>query len=93
MRPTIGIIQMVSQILPIRRYKAFDPDATFAMGKAYDKAIGAIYPDAESQFVVRELIAKRIIGIAQKGLVERDQLCTSAAQTTILFGISASGRA
>ena len=52
-----------------------------------------IHPHAESQFVVRELIAKRIIQIAQKGVVDRDQLCTSAAQTTILFGISALARA
>jgi hypothetical protein len=81
---------MVAQILPfIRRSSVFAPDVTLAMGEAYDKAIGTIHPDAESQFVVRELIAKRIIQIAQKGVVDRDQLCTSAAQTTILFGISA----
>ena len=54
----------MAQILPIRRYKAFDPDATWAMGEAYDKAIGTIYPDAETRFVVRELIAKRIIRMA-----------------------------
>ena len=84
----------MAQILPfVRRRNAFDPDATWAMGEAYDKAIGTIHPDAEPEFVVRELIAKRIIGIAQKGSVDRDQLCTSAAQTTILFGISALGRA
>jgi len=82
----------MAQILPIRRYKAFDPDATWAMGEAYDKAIGTIHPASESEFVVRELIAKRIIGIAQKGVVERGHLCTSAAQTTILFGISALDR-
>jgi len=79
----------MAQILPIRRYKAFDPDAIWAMGEAYDKAIGTIYPDAETRFVVRELIARRIIRMAQKGVVDRDQLCTSAAQTTILFGVSA----
>jgi hypothetical protein len=84
----------MAQILPfIRRSSVFTPDVTLAMGDAYDRAIGTLQPDAESQFVVRELIAKRIIGIAQKGVVERDQLCTSAAQTTILFGISALGRA
>jgi hypothetical protein len=84
----------MAQILPfIRRTIAFAPDVTLAMGKAYDKAIGTIYPDAKSQFVVRELIAKRIILMAQKGVVDRDQLCTSAAQTTILFGVSALDRA
>src|SRR5690349_10162304 len=91
-RPTIGSTPM-AQILPFRRCTAFDPDATLAMGEAYDKAIGTIHPDAESQFVVRELIAKRIIQIAHKGVVDRGQLCTSAAQTTILFGISALARA
>ena len=81
---------LMAQILPfVRRCKVFGPDATLAMGEAYDKAIGTIYPDAESRFVVRELIAKRIIRMAQKGVVDRDQLCTSAAQTTILFGVSA----
>ena len=85
---------MVAQILPfIRRSNVFAPDATLAMGEAYDKAIGTIYPAVELQFVVRELIAKRIILMAHKGVVDRDQLCASAAQTTILFGISALGRA
>jgi hypothetical protein len=84
----------MAQILPfVRRWNVFHPDATSAMGEAYDKAVGTIHPDAESQFVVRELIAKRIIRMAQKGVVDRDQLCTSAAQTTILFGVSALDRA
>ena len=81
---------MVAQILPfIRRSSAFAPDVTLAMGEAYDKAIGTLYPDAKSQFVVREMIAKRIIRMAHKGVVDRDQLCASAAQTTILFGVAA----
>jgi len=84
----------VGQVLPfIRRSNVFAPDVTSAMGEAYDKAMGTIYPDAESQSVVRELIAKRIVRMAQKGVVDRDQLCTSAAQTTILFGVSALDRA
>ncbi len=85
---------MVAQILPfIRRSRVFVPDVTVAMGEAYDRAIGTIHPDAESRFVVRELIAKRIIQMAQKGIIDRDQLCASAAQTTILFGVSALDRA
>ena len=55
----------MAQILPIRRYKAFDPDATWTMGAAYEKAINTVHPDAEPQFVIRELIAKRIIQMAQ----------------------------
>jgi hypothetical protein len=47
---------LMAQILPfVRRCKIFGPDATLAMGEAYDKAIGTIHPNAESQFVVREL--------------------------------------
>jgi hypothetical protein len=87
------MIQMVAQILPfIRRSSVFAPEVTLAMGEAYDRAMGTI-PDVESQFVVRELIAKRVIQMAQKGIVDRDQLCASAAQTTILFGVSALDRA
>jgi hypothetical protein len=84
----------MAQILPfVRCCIVFSPDATLAMGQAFDKAIGTIHPDAKSQFVARELIAKRIIRMAQKGVVDRDQLCTLAAQTTILFGVSALDRA
>src|SRR5262249_20201758 len=73
--PTIGAALM-AQILPfVRRRNVFDPDATLAMGDAYDKAIATIQTDAQSQFVVRELIAKRIIRMAQKGVIDRRQLC------------------
>src|SRR5215469_10278354 len=90
--PAIGATPM-AQILPfVSRCNVFNPDATLAMGEAYDRAIST-NPDAESQFVVRELIAKRIVRMALKGVVDRDQLCTSAAQTTILFGVSALDRA
>ncbi len=85
---------MVAQILPfIRRSSIFAPEVTLAMGEAYDRAMGTLHPDVESQLVVRELIAKRIIHMAQKGIVARGQLCASAAQTTILFGVSTLDRA
>jgi hypothetical protein len=88
------MIQVVAQILPfIRRSSVFAPDVTLAMGDAYDRAIGTIRSDVKSQFVVQELIAKRILQMAHKGVVDRDQLCASAAQTTILFGVSALNRA
>jgi hypothetical protein len=64
----------MAEILPFpRRYNVFDPDATLAMGEAYDRAIAA-NADVQSQFVVRELIAKRIIRKARKGVFDRDQL-------------------
>ena len=82
----------MAQILPfVRRCNVFDPDATLVMGEAFDKAMATITAGAQSQFIVRELIAKRIIRMAQ-GAVDRGQLRTSAAQTTILFGVSALDR-
>lgn len=69
----------MAQILPFAlRRSVFDPDATLSMGKAYDKAIATIHPSAETQFVVRELIAKRIIRRAKRGAFNCDQLCKSA---------------
>ena len=39
----------MAQILPfVRRRNVFDPDATLAMGDAYDKAIATIETDARS---------------------------------------------
>ena len=43
----------------------------------YD-AIATIPTEAQSQFVVRGLIARRIIRMAQKGMLDRDQLCVWA---------------
>jgi len=69
----------MAQILRfIRRCNVFEPDVTLAMGDAYDKAMATISTEAQSQFVVRELIARRIIRMAQKGVVDRDQLCVWA---------------
>ena len=69
----------MAQILPfIRRCNVFEPDVTLAMGDAYDKAMATISTEAQSQFVVRELIARRIIRMAQKGVVDRDQFCVWA---------------
>jgi hypothetical protein len=71
----------MAQILPFtRRRDVFEPAATAAMGQAYDEAFATIDPTAEPQFVVRELIAKRIL---RTSLLGRDQLYKSA-----LSGIS-----
>jgi len=91
--------------MPIRPFlsgQAFEPEAIRIMSLALEDvcdALGLRMTDDPATRLVAEKIIElaqrgvREIGIAQKGLVERDQLCTSAAQTTILFGISASGRA
>ena len=59
-----------------RRLKVFDPDLTEKMGNAYDKAISTL--DEHAELIVRELIAKRIIRMAQSGEADPELLCTSA---------------
>jgi hypothetical protein len=48
--------------------KVFDPDLTAIMGNAYDKAMSTL--DERTERVARELIAKRIIRMAQSGEVD-----------------------
>jgi hypothetical protein len=51
----------MAEILQFRpRLTVFAPELTLAMGDAYDKAIAAL-PNSDSGFMVRELLAKRII--------------------------------
>jgi hypothetical protein len=59
-----------------RRLKVFDPDLTATMGNAYDKAMSTL--DERTELMVRELIAKRIIRMAQSGEADPEFLCTSA---------------
>ncbi len=61
-----------------RRNNVFDPETTTAMGEAYDRAIANLHINTESEFVVRRLVAKRIIKMARSGELDRDQLYLSA---------------
>ena len=55
----------MADIIPFpRRLKVFDPDLTTTMGNAYDKAMSTL-DDRRSELAIRELIAKRIIRMAQ----------------------------
>ena len=68
----------MADIIPFpRRLKVFDPDLTTTMGDAYDKAMSTL-DDGRSELVIRELIAKRIVRMAQSGEVVAEFLCTSA---------------
>jgi hypothetical protein len=64
----------MSQVLPFRRSSAFFPEATRAMGEAYDSAIATLRNDARSELFIRELVAKRIIHAAYVGEVDRERL-------------------
>jgi hypothetical protein len=68
----------MADILQFRpRLNVFAPELTRAMGNAYDKAIATL-PDTESEWVVRELVAKRIIRLARRGELDPEHLCSSA---------------
>lgn len=68
----------MADIIPFpRRVKVFDPDLTTMMCDAYDKAMSTL-DDGRSELVIRELIAKRIVRMAQSGEVDAEFLCTSA---------------
>jgi hypothetical protein len=62
------------QVLPFRRENAFLPETTRTMGEAYDSAIATLQNGAQSELLVRELVAKRIIHAASIGEVDRDRL-------------------
>jgi hypothetical protein len=68
----------MAEILQFRpRLTVFAPELTSAMGDAYDKAIAAL-PNSDSGFMVRELLAKRIVRLARRGECDAEHLCSSA---------------
>ena len=56
---------------------AFDPDAIEALGAAYDKACRSLH-DIGQPAIVQEVIARRIIQVAQTGERNPDRLCAQA---------------
>jgi hypothetical protein len=70
---------------PIPSSEAFEPEATAAMAKAFDKLCLTISP-TEHADVLREIIAKRIVELARQGSTDPEALC---AQVLTSFGIPA----
>ena len=68
----------MADILHFRpRLDVFAAELTSAMGDAYDKAIASL-SNNDSEFAVRELVAKRIIRSARRGERDPEHLCSSA---------------
>ena len=63
-------------INPFTEQGAFEPEATAAMGEAFDAACKELHDSGEPK-VRREVIARRIIATARKG--ELDPVCLRAA--------------
>jgi hypothetical protein len=70
---------MTADIVPFLKDRAFDAQATRAMGEAYDKAREMLH-DKGQPHVVQEIIAKRIIDLAATGERDPDELARRALQ-------------
>jgi hypothetical protein len=68
----------MGQVLQFPSRNVFYPETIKIMGAAYDSAIAGLPADSESEFLIRELIAKRIIKMARCGEDDRERLCKSA---------------
>jgi hypothetical protein len=56
---------------------AFDPETVEALCNAYDRASKSLH-DAGQSDVVNEVIAQRIVALAQQGERDPDKLCAGA---------------
>ena len=65
--------------------RAFDPKSTQSLCIAFDKVCGAIADENRSEFV-KELIARRVIALAERGERDPDKL---AEATTSSLGLQA----
>lgn len=68
----------MADILQFRpRLTVFAPELTSVMGDAYERAIATL-PDIQTELLLRELVAKRIIRLARRGELDPEHLCSSA---------------
>ena len=67
----------MSSIVSIFRDSGFDAEATQALGKAYDVACLSLHPRGQPP-VVQEILAKKIIEVAQRGERNPDRLAAIA---------------
>ena len=65
---------------------AFEPEATAAMGEAFDAACKTLHDDGKPE--VRKLIAKRIIAAASEGELDPVRLRTAALSWIIVAQLS-----
>ena len=68
---------MTAAVIPFFQDASFDPETTLIMGHAFECACKALQ-DLGQPDIVKEVIAKRIIEIAQTGERDADQLCLQA---------------
>jgi hypothetical protein len=66
-------------IVPFLQGRAFDPEQTYVMGLAFEKARAGLH-DTGQPAVVQEIIAKRIVDIAATGERDPDRLASRALE-------------
>jgi hypothetical protein len=71
---------------PFREQGAFEPEATAAMGEAFDTACKELQDGGEPE--VRKLIAKRIIAAARRGELDPVRLRTAVLSWIIVTPMS-----
>jgi hypothetical protein len=64
-------------VVPLFKDRAFEPQATAIMAAAYDRACETLH-DVGQAALVREIIAKRIVEVAQTGERDPQELCARA---------------
>ena len=75
--PVASVVVTMSSVVPLFRDGGFDAEATQNLGKAYDIACRSLHPKGRPP-VVQEILAKKIIEVAQRGERDPDQLAAIA---------------
>jgi hypothetical protein len=74
-------------INPFTEQGAFEPEATAAMGEAFDAACKELHDSGEPK-VRREVIARRIIAAASRGVLDPVRLRATALERISVIQIS-----
>jgi hypothetical protein len=74
-------------INPFTEQGAFEPEATAAMGEAFDAACKELHDSGEPN-VRREVIARRIIAAASRGVLDPVRLRATALERISVIQIS-----
>ncbi len=72
---------------PSLEHGVFEPEATGAMGEAFEAACRELHGRGDAE--VRKLIAKRIIAAARRGELDTTRLRTAALSGLLIVQISA----
>ena len=67
----------MSSIVPVFRDSGFDAEATSALGQAYDVACRSLHPKGRPP-VLQQMLAKKIIEVAQRGERDPDRMAAIA---------------